>query len=103
MSATRFRVPDICVVAGPRPKDLILNEPPLICIEILSKEDRPGDIQQRIDDYLAFGVPYIWMLNPRSRRARAHTAGGAQKAAKGLRRTENPRIVVPLREIFAEI
>ena len=45
VSATRFRVPDICVVAGPRPKDLILKEPPLICIEILSKEDRPGDIQ----------------------------------------------------------
>ena len=103
VSATRFRVPDICVVAGPRPKDLILKEPPLICIEILSKEDRPGDIQQRIDDYLAFGVPYVWVVDPRSRKAWVHTAGSVEDVTGGLLRTENPRIVVPLREIFAEI
>ena len=103
MSATRFRVPDICVVAGSRPKDLILKEPPLICIEILSKEDRPGDIQQRIDDYLTFGVPYVWIVDPRSRRARVYTAGGSKEATDGFLRTENPQIVVPLTEIFAEL
>ncbi len=103
VSATRFRVPDICVVAGPRPKDLILKEPPLICIEILSKEDRPGDIQRRIDDYLIFGVRYVWVLDPGSRRAQVHTVSGTEEVTEGLLRTENPTIIVPLTEIFAEI
>ena len=103
VSATRFRVPDICVVAGPKPKDLILKEPPLVCIEILSTEDRPGDVQRRIDDYLTFGVPYVWVVDPRSRKARVHTVGGAEEATDGVLRTENPRIIVPLTEIFAEL
>src|ERR1019366_7939929 len=40
---TRFRVPDICVVAGPEPEEQILTSPPLACIEILSKDDRWSD------------------------------------------------------------
>src|SRR5262249_7469445 len=38
VSPRRFRIPDICVVAGPEPQDQIFRTPPLICIEILSKD-----------------------------------------------------------------
>src|ERR1700674_271801 len=37
VSRTRFRVPDVCVVAG-KPTEQILTKPPLIAIEILSKD-----------------------------------------------------------------
>ncbi len=36
VSATRFRVPDVCVYAGERPQEQVFRTPPFICIEILS-------------------------------------------------------------------
>ena len=35
----RFRVPDICVVLGGKPKEQIFHAPPFVCIEILSRKD----------------------------------------------------------------
>jgi len=98
---TRFRVPDICVVTGPKPDEQIFTHPPFLCIEILSKDDRMSEMQERIDDYLAFGVPYVWLLNPKTKRAQVYTAEGMREAKQGVLRTENPEIVVPLAEIFS--
>lgn len=98
VSATRFRVPDVCVVAGPEPAEQIFRTPPFICIEILSPDDRIGRVQERIDDYLAFGIPYIWLLNPENRKAYRCTAEGMLEI-KELR-TENPAILVPLEALF---
>src|ERR1035438_8908962 len=39
VSPTRFRIPDVCVILG-EPTGQILREPPFICIEILSPDDR---------------------------------------------------------------
>src|SRR5579864_3776552 len=58
VSSRRFRVPDICIVAGSKPTEQILTNPPIICIEILSKDDRISAMQERISDYLKFGVRY---------------------------------------------
>jgi len=103
VTPTRFRVPDICVTVGPKPVEQILTRPPFLCVEVLSLDDRAGDIQERIEDYLAFGVSYVWVINPRSRRAYIHTAEGSRDAKDGVLRTENPDIAVPLAEIFAEL
>ena len=103
VSATRFRVPDVCVVTGAEPADPIFHEPPLLCDEILSRRDRLEDMQQRIGDYLAFGVRFVWVIDPRSRRAWVHTASGAREAADGILRTEDPFLAVPLRDPFGEL
>src|SRR5260370_611219 len=55
VAARRFRVPDVCVVVGEKPKGPIFREPPFICIEVLSKDDTLESTQDRIDDYLRFG------------------------------------------------
>jgi len=47
----------------------IVTTPPLLCVEVLSPDDRMVDMQDKIDDYLAMGVPAIWVVNPRSRKA----------------------------------
>ncbi len=100
---THFRVPDICVVVDSKPKEPIFTRPPFICIEILSKDDRMTDVQDKIDDYLTFGVRYVWVLDPIRRRAWVHTAAGSYEAKDGVLRTENPEIAVPLAEIFAAL
>jgi Uma2 family endonuclease len=100
VSPTRFRVPDICVLLGAGRPPQIFTDPPFICIEILSPEDRMAAMQERVDDYLNMGVPYIWILNPAPRKAfRATTAGILE--IRELR-TENPEIVVPLEALFEE-
>ncbi len=94
----RFRVPDIAVLAKP-PAGPIIQEPPLLCIEILSPRDRMQEMQERIDDYLNFGVRYVWVIHPRTRRAFVYTPQGFHEAKDGVLRTENPEICVSLSDL----
>jgi Uma2 family endonuclease len=96
----RYRIPDVCVALGD-PHEQILTKPPFICIEILSPEDRMSRVEERIDDYLAMGVPYVWLLDPRTRRAYAATAAdGLREIRDGVLKTENPALEVPLDRLF---
>jgi Uma2 family endonuclease len=104
ISPTRFRVPDIAVMLGGRPAEPIFTTPPLICIEVLSPEDRFSRLQQRIDDYLAFEVRAVWVVDPKTKRAWIHDMQGSREQRDGLLRftgePSGPEIVVPLRELF---
>jgi Uma2 family endonuclease len=62
VSATRFRIPDVCVL--PLGEDEIVTEPPALCVEIVSPDDRFSKLLQRVDEYLAFGVPVVWIIDP---------------------------------------
>jgi Uma2 family endonuclease len=100
VSVKRFRIPDICVTLG-EPNEEILRQPPFICIEVLSPEDRWPRIQQRIDDYLAMGVPYVWVLDPSTKTAYSVTpAERTHKVTAGVLKTQNPSVELPLSEIF---
>jgi Uma2 family endonuclease len=59
----RFRIPDVRCIRK-RPSGGIITEPPALCIEILSSEDRVPRVQSRIADYLAMGVPFVWLVDP---------------------------------------
>lgn len=95
---TRFRVPDIAVIKQ-RPKSGIVTEPPVLCIEILSPEDRMTQMQKRIDDYLDFGVPYVWLIDPETRRSFIYTGEGVREVKDGVLTTSNPEIRVSLSEL----
>jgi Uma2 family endonuclease len=99
VKATRFRVPDISVLTGPPPDGGIIVEPPYLCIEILSPADRMKEMQERIDDYLDFGVQYVWLLHPRTRRAFVYTLDAVREVKDGMLRTDDPDICVPLAEL----
>ena len=101
VKATRFRVPDITVLVGSPPVGPIIQEPPFLCVELLSESDRMGEMQERIDDYLRFGVRYVWLIHPRTRRAFVYTPDHVQEVKDGVLRTENPDICVPLAELEA--
>jgi Uma2 family endonuclease len=103
VSATRFRIPDVCVTVGPRPTEQIFRTPPFLAIEILSKKDRKRDVLERIDDYLRFGVSYVWVIDPRTREGGVHTTAGVQLAADGVLRTSKPDLEMPLPDIFAAL
>jgi len=94
----RFRIPDICVVIGGRSSEQIFRTPPFLCIEILSKDDTMDSMQERIDDYLGFGVPYVWVVNSRLRNGWVYTKGNAQEAVEGVLRAGE--IEVRLADLF---
>jgi Uma2 family endonuclease len=99
VKAKRFRVPDITVLAGPRPAGGIITEPPFLCIEILSPSDRVVEMQERIGDYLSFGVRYVWLIDPRTGLTFVHTPDGIQEVKNGILSTKNPDITVSLSEL----
>jgi Uma2 family endonuclease len=96
----RFRVPDICVVAGKRPAEQIFINPPFLCIEILSPEDRMSEILERVRDYVTFGVRYAWVLDPRTRSAHIYDSDGVHDMKDGMLWTSDPDILVPLDQLF---
>jgi Uma2 family endonuclease len=49
-------------------------------------------------DYLNFGVPYVWLIDPESRKAFRCTPGATVEVTE--LRTENPTMVVPLAALF---
>lgn len=94
-------MPDVAVVVGGKPAGRIIVEPPLVIIEVLSPDDRAEDLQERIEDYLRFGVQAVWVINPGTRRGDVHTAEGSREARDGVLRMAEPRIEVPIAALFA--
>jgi Uma2 family endonuclease len=43
--------------------------PPLLAVEVLSPNDKPIKVLDKINDYLATGVKLVWVLDPESRQA----------------------------------
>jgi Uma2 family endonuclease len=97
---TRFRIPDVTVMLGSKPSERIIRRPPAIAIEVLSPDDRAGDLEEKINDYLAFGIPCVWVINPETRRAYVHTPKGSHEAKDGILRAESAGLEVPLSELF---
>ena len=75
-SKTRVRLPDICVVRQGEPVEQVRVTAPLLCIEILSPEDRPGRVMKRLDDFVAMGAENLWILDPGDRSASTYTRCG---------------------------
>ena len=99
VQASRFRVPDITVIAGDPPAAQIITKPPFLCVEILSPSDRLTEMQERIDDYLSFGVSYVWLINPRTRQTYVYSSAGIREVRDGVLTTDNPAIRVVLSEL----
>jgi Uma2 family endonuclease len=95
----RYRVPDLCVVEQSQRQGQIFAAPPFLCVEILSKDDSLMSLQERIDDFLAFGVSYVWVIDPKNKRGWAYTKESITEAKDGILRTANPEIAVRLAEI----
>jgi Uma2 family endonuclease len=67
VTRSRVRIPDICVTRADAPREQVTLTPPLLCIEILSPEDRLTRIMKRLDDFAAMGVPNLWIIDPQQR------------------------------------
>jgi Uma2 family endonuclease len=99
INSMRFRVPDIVVVRGSKPAGRIITEPPFLIVEILSPEDRASRMEQKIDDYIRLGVPYIWVIDPATSNGHIYTAGRRIPVEDGIFRAENPPLAIDLKAL----
>lgn len=80
----RYLIPDVAVFYPTEPTG-VPETPPLIAIEILSRDDRLIDVREKLEEYRTWGVPHVWLIDPRSRRFYTCDAG----------LTETPTLTVP--------
>jgi Uma2 family endonuclease len=79
----RYRVPDLCLTLGEQAED-ILTTAPFLCVEVLSPEDPAVEFRTKIDEYLAMGVPYVWIVDPISLRGEIYTGDRIERARDGI-------------------
>lgn len=94
---TRIRLPDVAVV----PNDATLlqyprTNPPFIAIEILSPDDRLSRTIPRLKEFLAMGVPHVWLIDPAERTAFNFTE-------RGLDLVEGGRLAIPDSPVFLDL
>ncbi len=100
MSRSVVRIPDICLV-DPADENEVTQTPPALCIEILSPEDRWSRVQNRLMDFLNFGVPTIWVVDPYSRQGWIATRSNpATLVEDGKLRCAELNLEVELRDIL---
>ncbi len=95
---SRVRIPDICVTLEDPGID-VFEAPPFVCVEILSPRDETSSLLEKLDEYAALGVPHIWVIDPRRRKAFTYTSGRLEEV-KGETLHATPEAGIPLSEVF---
>jgi Uma2 family endonuclease len=65
----KYLVPDFVVQDRDRIQDPYPTEPVHLCVEILSPEDRISAVFTKCEDYHAWGVETVWIVDPENPRA----------------------------------
>jgi Uma2 family endonuclease len=98
VGTSRFCVPDIMVLDESAPYEPIVQQAPILCIEILSPEDTLKRIMLRIEDYLQVGVLACWIIDPTDHLAWIADSSGLHPVKDGVLRAGC--IQLPLTDIW---
>jgi Uma2 family endonuclease len=99
----KYRIPDVCILSRDQAIESVFTKPPLVCIEVLSKDDSLQSMEDRVDDYLNFGVPNIWIVDPTKRRAWVCSRGRFEEPEGRILAVSASEIRIPLDSLFAEL
>jgi Uma2 family endonuclease len=103
VASRRYRIPDIALIPLSDPDPRIVRTPPLLCIEILSSEDRMNKVRERIEDYATMGVRSSWVVDPWRGTAYAAGPDGILHEVEANLTVEGTPITIPVDDIFAEL
>ena len=75
------RAPDVAFVRRERLLDPatrgLPDLAPDLVVEVLSPDDRPGEVLAKVADWLSAGCPLVWVIDPDRRSARVYRADGS--------------------------
>jgi len=81
LEADVYRIADVTVFAVQPPKEDVPSTPPLLVIEILSKDDRYHDLMEKLEEYRVWGVANVWVVDPLGKRFSVYTELGLQNVS----------------------
>ncbi len=106
------RMPDVafasweCFPDRKRPKVPIPQLAPDLVVEVLSKSNTKPEMTRKLGEYFAAGVKVVWMVDPRKRTVRVHTAVECSVLFKAGQTLDGgavlPGFVLRLDELFAD-
>jgi Uma2 family endonuclease len=87
----------------PRDQEIeqVISRPPIVCIEILSPEDRWTRVEKRLEDFLTMGVERVWVFDPQERQVFECTQSGRREVLDDL--LEAPPVSIRISELMAEL
>lgn len=72
----KMRRPDVAFVQQARAKQDDREEynylAPDLAVEIISKSEQVGEVQEKLEDYLRYGVQEVWQVYPRAKQVIVH-------------------------------
>jgi Uma2 family endonuclease len=77
----------------------VLDEPPLLCIEVVSPSQRPEEMLAKCIRYHDFGVPFCWVVDPVAKRAWEYRRNAQPREATGAL---TGQCTLPLSDVFAD-
>jgi Uma2 family endonuclease len=103
VSATRVRVPDLCVLDAKLDHEQVIDHPPMLCIEVLGSEDTVTAMRERVQDFLDMGVPEVWLFNPWTRTAYVCTNEAMAEYRQGALRLAGSQVELDVEAVFATL
>lgn len=98
---TDVRIPDVSVYRrGASLYRGVLDEPPILCIEVVSPSQRPNELFAKCDAYHSWGVPFCWIVDPVKESAWEHHANMPLQVVAGTLRAGD--IELTIAEVFEE-
>ncbi len=78
----KVRRPDVTFVRRDRfspeyYRDGFLTFRPDLVVEVISPNDNATEVDEKIEEYLAAGIPLVWEVNPQTRLVQAHRKDGS--------------------------
>ena len=82
------RAPDVSFMStarlGAPDDDGFYEGAPDLAIEVLSPDDRPGKVQEKIREYLAAGTRQVWIVDADDRTITVYLPSGASRSYSGM-------------------
>lgn len=81
-SPDTVRAPDVAFICSARlpdpPPPGFAELAPDLAVEVLSPDDRPGEVLEKVADWLKGGCRLVWVVDPRRKLARVYRADGTE-------------------------
>lgn len=103
IASNRVRICDVAVLRSDAPRESVTITPPMLCIEVMSPEDRLSRAKLVLADYLSLGVENIWLIDPIRRSAFTFDSNGLHEADTTNLTIAGTPICLDLTEAFAAI
>ena len=109
LAPDHVRAPDVGFVLAERAREPgatpgYFPGPPDIAVEVISPSDRYGDVEEKVEDWLAAGTLAVIVVNPRNHTVRIHRPGTDANQLTEDDVLEVPKVIpgwrMPVQEIF---